>query len=110
MYCEALGFSVLATFKDHDGFDGTIVGRPGDPYHLEFTTRHGYAAPEAPDADNLLVFYVPDATEWEEYSSRLLRAGFRRVDALNPFWERAGRTFADLDGYRVVIQNSDWPH
>ena len=26
----------------------------------------------------------------------------------NPYWEIRGRTFEDLDGYRVVLQNSAW--
>jgi len=35
------------------------------------------------------------------------RAGFVEV-ASNPHWERAGRTFEDLDGYRVVLQRAAW--
>jgi len=31
------------------------------------------------------------------------------VASFNPYWERAGRTFEDPDGYRVVFQNSSWP-
>jgi len=42
MYTRGLGFSVLAEFTAHDGFDGVIVGQPGQPYHLEFTTQHGH--------------------------------------------------------------------
>lgn len=110
MYCEGLGFSVLASFTDHDGFDGAIVGEPGRAYHLEFTARQGHVAADAPDGDHLLVFYVPDSSEWEQSCARVLRAGFRLVQSVNPFWDRHGRTFEDIDGYRVVIQNSDWPH
>jgi len=110
MYCDGLGFSVLASFADHDGFDGTIVGRSGEAYHLEFTTRHGHTADEAPDGDHLLVFYVPDTGEWEAACSRLVNAGFRVVTSVNPFWDRQGRAFEDVDGYRVVLQNAEWPH
>ena len=110
MYCEGLRFSVLATFTDHDGFDGTIVGHPGHPYHLEFTTQRGRGITAVPDGDHLLVFYVPDSREWEESCSRLVRAGFRVVVPVNPFWDRQGRTFEDVDGYRVVVQSSEWPH
>jgi hypothetical protein len=30
------------------------------------------------------------------------------VASFNPYWDRHGRTFADADGYRVVIQNQAW--
>jgi len=108
MYCEGLECSVLASFTDHDGFDGTIVGRPGEAYHLEFTRRRGRGTTETPDGDHLLVFYEPDSERWEDCCSRLVRAGFRVVRSVNPFWDRQGRTFEDLDGYRIVVQNSEW--
>ena len=36
-------------------------------------------------------------------------AGFRTVTAFNPYWEVRGKTFEDIDGYRVVVQNAAWP-
>jgi hypothetical protein len=38
----------------------------------------------------------------------MLTAGFQAVPSYNPYWDRQGRTFADIDGYRVVLQNSAW--
>ena len=38
----------------------------------------------------------------------MLAAGFRRVGSINPYWETRGRTFEDLDGYRIVLQNAAW--
>jgi len=35
-------------------------------------------------------------------------AGFARVKSFNPYWDRDGVTFKDMDGYRVVIQNMHW--
>jgi prolyl oligopeptidase len=35
--------------------------------------------------------------------------GFREVEPVNPYWKRAGRTFEDPDGYRIVIQRETWP-
>jgi hypothetical protein len=32
MYIERLGFSLLFSFQDHEGFDGIIVGHPGHGY------------------------------------------------------------------------------
>jgi prolyl oligopeptidase len=109
MYLEGLGLTVLDRFVDHDGFDGIILGHAGQPYHLEFTTKRGHAVGSAPTQDNLLVFYVPDTGEWEERCARMIAAGFRQVSSYNPYWDVAGRTFEDLDRYRVVLQNAAWP-
>jgi hypothetical protein len=35
-------------------------------------------------------------------------AGFREVPSNNPYWDLQGRTFEDIDGYRVVLQNAAW--
>lgn len=109
MYMDGLGLSVLAEFEDHDGFDGVILGRPGEAYHLEFTTHRGHTAGRAAADDLLLVFYVVDRREWGITCLRMARAGFRNVDSANPFWNVHGRTFEDPDGYRVVLQNTSWP-
>jgi prolyl oligopeptidase len=108
MYERGLGLSVLEEFLDHDGFDGVILGAREDRYHIEFTTRPGQHAGRAPTEEHLLVFYVPDRAEWEASCARMLAAGFRDVPSTNPYWDVRGRTFEDLDGYRVVLQNSAW--
>ena len=107
-YRQGLGLEVLYRFEDHDGFDGIMLGRPGAPYHLEFTGKRGHTAGRAPGQDNLLVFYLPDKKEWNEAVQRLRLAGFEAVTAFNPYWDRAGLTFEDPDGYRVVLQNAAW--
>jgi catechol 2,3-dioxygenase-like lactoylglutathione lyase family enzyme len=109
-YRDGLGFEVLGGFTDHDGFDGVMLGHPGAGYHLEFTRKQGHPAGRAPTDDNLLVFYLPDRDEWLRAVGRLEAAGYGAVPAFNPYWNRAGRTFADPDGYRVVLQNANWPH
>jgi hypothetical protein len=108
MYATGLDFTVLAQFHDHDGFDGIILGHPQHPYHLEFTTQRGHQVGKAPTQDHLLVFYIPNQQEWEASCARMLTAGFHRVPSYNPYWEVHGRTFEDLDGYRVVLQNTAW--
>lgn len=107
-YKDGLGFNVLYQFKDHDGFDGVMLGGAGAPYHFEFTRAHGHAAGRAPTQDNLLVFYLPDASEWQAAIDRMEGAGFAPVPAFNPYWDQSGRTFEDPDGYRVVIQQAGW--
>ena len=108
MYEEGLGFVVLPQFTDHEGFDGVILGRAQHPYHLEFTQQRGHRVGTAPTKDHLLVFYIPDGAEWEERCGRMETAGFRRVSSYNPYWDGHGRTFEDVDGYRVVLQNPPW--
>lgn len=103
-YTEGLGLTRLGSFEDHDGFDGVMLGVPGAGYHLEFTRKRGHVAGAAPTQDNLLVFYIGDAAEWEEAVRRMSGAGYEPVPSFNPYWDRAGRTFEDPDGYRVVLQ------
>lgn len=108
MYAQGLGLTLLASFSDHDGFDGVMLGHPDQPWHLEFTSQRGHAAGRAPTEDNLLVFYLPERDEWEQCCQKMLSAGFRAVPSANPYWDQRGKTFEDLDGYRVVLQNAAW--
>ena len=107
-YNEGLGLETLYRFTDHDGFDGIMLGRSGWPYHLEFTRARGHRAGRAPTADNLLVFYLPEADRWRAAVQRMEQAGFAPVAAFNPYWDRLGVTFEDPDGYRVVLQHDVW--
>jgi hypothetical protein len=108
-YRDGLGFAVLGEFRDHDGFDGVMLGHTGANYHLEFTRRHGHEPGRAPSEEHLLVFYLPDAEEWQRAVERLVRLGHHPVASCNPYWDRRGRTFEDPDGDRVVLQNAAWP-
>ena len=108
-YTDGLGLSRLGSFEDHDGFDGVMLGVPGATYHLEFTRKRGHTAGPAPTQDNLLVFYLPDRDTWQRAVDRMMAAGYDPVPSFNPYWDRAGRTFEDSDGYRVVLQNASWP-
>lgn len=107
-YRDGLGFDVVDSFADHEGFDGVMLGNRGAPYHFEFTRAHGHPAGRAPTKDNLLVFYVPNRNDWERSVERMQNAGFEPVPSFNPYWDRNGRTFEDPDGYRVVLQNAEW--
>ena len=108
MYEQGLGLQVLAHFEDHEGFDGVMLGNEEMPYHFEFTNHHGHSVGKAPTQDNLLVFYIPDTDEWKDRSQQMLNAGFKQVPSYNPYWDKSGRIFEDVDGYRVVLQNAAW--
>ena len=109
LYKRGLDLQVVAEFRDHDGFDGVVLGRPGLGYQIEFTHQAGHSAGRAPTMDNLLVFYHPDRKEWEAACHRMAGAGFQPVSSWNPYWDDLGRTFEDSDGYRVVLQNATAP-
>lgn len=108
-YRDALGMTVLGGFADHDGFDGVMLGHPGLPWHLEFTAAAAHPAPSGPPHDDaLLVFYHPRRADWQAAVDRIEALGHRPVASANPYWDRAGRTYQDPDGYRVVVQNAEW--
>lgn len=107
-YTQGLGLTRLYTFVDHNGFDGAMVGAPEGPYHLEFTHQRGHDVGRAPTAEHLLVFYLPDAIEWQAAVNRMMSAGYTPVEPINPYWAHDGVTFEDPDGYRVVMQHDAW--
>ncbi len=108
MYVKGLGFKLLGTFEGHNRFDGSIIGHEQHNYHLEFTHHKGTSVGKAPSRDNLLVFYFPEQSVWQECCARMIKAGFVAVPSYNDYWDVAGKTFEDVDGYRVVLQNREW--
>lgn len=109
MYQKGLGFSVLGDFKNHDGYSGVMMGQKGCPYHLEFTWYDNEDFCEQPSEEDLLVFYIPDADQWASRCLQMELAGFLPVRPKNPFWEVRGKTFRDMDGRNIVIENGRWP-
>ena len=109
MYCHGLGLRLVGSFEDHDGFDGVMLAFDGGgDYHFEFThCRAGLVVPR-PTPEDLVVLYVPSLPEWESSCRRMLRAGFKPVRSFNPYWDANGRTYEDRDGYRTVLNHSDW--
>ncbi|KAJ9134566.1 Prolyl endopeptidase [Coniochaeta hoffmannii] len=108
-YRDGLCFEVLLTFSGHEGFDGVLLGHKGSGYHLEFTSNAEHDAGRAPTPDNLLVFYLPDAEQYQSAVARMQKAGFAAVTSFNPYWDRWGKTFEDADGYRTVLANMKAP-
>jgi catechol 2,3-dioxygenase-like lactoylglutathione lyase family enzyme len=107
-YRDGLGFEVLYEFKDHDGFDAVMLGRKGAQYHLALVRKAGHTVMPGSPHDNLLVFYLPDAAEWNSAIRRLRDLGHHPVKAFNPYWDKKGQTLEDPDGYRVVLQHDSW--
>ena len=108
-YQEGLGLERLGGFEGHDGYDGVMLGYPGLPWHLEFTSNGDHKVGRAPTEDNLLVFYIEDSAELQSACERMVRSTFTSVPSLNSYWDKVGLTFEDFDGYRVVLVHGTWP-
>lgn len=109
IYCRGLGFEVLGSFENHAGFSGIMLGKPGLPWHLEFTLCHDHPITPRPSEDDLLVFYLPEQNAWQQTCQMMSAAGFVGVTSFNPYWDQSGQCFEDHDGYRTVIQCQQWP-
>ena len=108
-YRDGLGLEVLGGFEDHEGFDGVMLGHPGEQIHFEFTRQHGHTVGRALTQDNLIVFYLPDSATWKAAIERMRSQDHEPAASYNPYWDQKGVTFEDPDGYRVVLQNASWP-
>lgn len=109
MYCQGLDLQKMGDFSEHEGFSGVMLGREGLSWHLEFTVCHRHPIEPSATVDDLLVLYLPDEERWKEACLQMSEAGFSAINSFNPYWDVAGRTFVDNDGYRVVLQNRAWP-
>jgi hypothetical protein len=108
MYCQGLRLRILSSFRDHDGFDGIMIGVLEADYHLEFTQSRRHPVAARPTPEDILVFYYPDESEWRVACEKMHVVGFELVSSFNPFWDLHGRTYQDSDGYRVVLQQAVW--
>ncbi len=105
-YCEGLGLPVIYSYLDDDDYDGVMLGLPGRHYHLEITRHRGDGPCPTPPPDNLLVLYIPDRRAIDALVARLAALDHAPVAPRNPYWAEKGTTFADPDGWHVVLMNT----
>jgi catechol 2,3-dioxygenase-like lactoylglutathione lyase family enzyme len=103
-YRDGLGLTEVGGFRDHDGYDGVFLEVPGTGTHLELTAGGGHGAPE-PHPETLLVLYLGDDAAVRRVAARL---GADPIAPANPYWAQHGLTFADPDGFRVVLVPGRW--
>jgi len=102
-YERGLGLQRVGEFWEHNGYDGVMYGLPDLNYHLEFTSHNEGTPCPAPTKDNLLVFYLPDWDAISKVAKRLETMGYPEVESENPYWQEAGLTIEDPDGWRIVL-------
>jgi GNAT superfamily N-acetyltransferase/catechol 2,3-dioxygenase-like lactoylglutathione lyase family enzyme len=103
-YRDGIGLVELGGFRDHGGYDGVFLGLPGTGTHLELTTGGCHGAP-APHPESLLVLYLGDDEAVQAVAARLAADP---VAPANPYWAEHGTTFADPDGFHVVLVPDRW--
>jgi catechol 2,3-dioxygenase-like lactoylglutathione lyase family enzyme len=104
-YRDGLGLREAGGFRDHAGYDGVFLEVPGTGAHLELTSGGGHGAPE-PHPESLLVLYLGDEPTVRAVAARLAADP---VAPANPYWADHGLTFADPDGFLVVLVPERWP-
>lgn len=105
-YAEGLGLQVRGRFAGHAGYDGLILGYGEAGVEIEFTSHADGSPCPAPSADNLLVFYLENAAAVDEVRERMEAIGVKPIAPENPYWEPISLTFADPDGWRVTVVDS----
>jgi hypothetical protein len=79
-YKNGLGLRQFSSFEDHDGYDGVMLGLPGESIHLEIIRHKNGLSARAPT-------YEP-------------------VQPENPYWNGRAVCFEDPDGWGLVLCNS----
>lgn len=102
-YETGLGLKRVGEFWQHNGYDGVMYGLPDTNFHLEFTAHEEGSPCPAPTKDNVLVFYLPSWEVLTKVANRLAHLGYPEVESENPYWEDAGITIEDPDGWRIVL-------
>jgi catechol 2,3-dioxygenase-like lactoylglutathione lyase family enzyme len=103
-YRDGLGLAEVGGFRNHSGYDGVFLAIPGTGAHLELTAGGGHPAP-VPHPESLLVLYLGDQRAVQAVAARL---GSKPVTPANPYWAEHATTFADPDGFHVVLVPDCW--
>ncbi|WBO68485.1 VOC family protein [Streptomyces camelliae] len=103
-YRDVLGLPVLAQWRDHQGYDGVVLGLPGTPVHMELLQHGDPPRIPEPHPENQLVLYLRGPEAVSVAVRRLTEAGHSPVPSANPYWPDHGAVlFEDPDGWHIVL-------
>ena len=106
-YRDAVGFPVLSSFADHEGYSGVILGIPDAMQQLELV-RHAEVEP-SPTTEDQLVLYLGSAAALADRVAAIEAAGHEPQLPPNPYWAREGAiAFVDPDGYWLILSPDRW--
>ena len=103
-YTSIMGFQVLFSFENHNGYNGVFLGIPGLDWHLEFTSS-GDKAHHSFDQEDILVFYPTEKIVYDKIVERIYQNNLDVLKAKNPFWDDNGIMIQDPDGFRVIVSH-----
>jgi hypothetical protein len=110
-WSDGVGLSVLYRHTPTEPGTGehalVMLGLPAASWHLELVHDADDPVLPTPTPEDLLVVYL-DGPAPHGLLDRIEAHGGTRVPAHNPYWDRWGVTFADPDGYRLVVSRRSW--
>jgi catechol 2,3-dioxygenase-like lactoylglutathione lyase family enzyme len=99
-YCERLGFKVLGTFENHQGYNGIFLGFEDANWHIEFTESEDQPVRNE-DPDDMMVFYCQNESHFKALEESFCHDEVIRPK--NPYWVENGLLILDPDGNKIVI-------
>lgn len=103
-YTNVLGLEVIASFENHDNYNGIFIGKPNSDWHLEFTQSNEIVEFHF-NEDDSLVFYPEEISEYNQLLENIQIQNISIIKAKNPYWNENGKMILDPDGYRIIISN-----
>ena len=103
-YIAILGFELLGTLENHNGYDGVFIGKSNENWHLEFTKTKEVISFDFKE-DDILVFYPESKMEFDLLINKLQSHEIEFIKAKNPYWNENGKMILDPDGYRILISD-----
>lgn len=103
-YTKIIGLEVLFSFENHNNYTGVFIGKPGQNWHLEFTTSKNKAEHKF-DIEDLLVFYPTEKAEYDKIIHQIEVNNIEKIKSENPFWNENGIMIQDPDGFGVIVSN-----
>jgi catechol 2,3-dioxygenase-like lactoylglutathione lyase family enzyme len=102
-YADQLGLPVLASFRDHDGYDGVVLGVPDAAVQLELvSTPEGGPVGEQDEEDALVLYLTAD--QGGALRDRLVAAGLSLHEPANAYWRALGAVAVrDPEGRSVLV-------